>query len=108
MRQLNPTNKNDQYLALIVGQMALEGVPESTIQFFMNIYHKIVSPNAYLKRREMAELAYMSTQAAGNHIKRLIAGKYLDRHNRIAWRLSDTPITSPVYISLSRFVNGAA
>lgn len=93
--------EHDAYFLLILSQMALDEVETFTIQFFRAVYPSL-SNGRVLMRKQMSELAVMSSQAAGRHLKRLHDGGYLTRRHRTAWALSDITLKNMTLRKLSR------
>jgi hypothetical protein len=75
---------------LIVGELALRGVPSGTIAFFMNCLSELRrNPLSGITLKTAAELAAMTEQGCRRHLKRLAQEGYLSRpSSRSFWVLN--------------------
>lgn len=85
---------NQTYLLLILSQMGLDDLSGATVTFFRKIYPSLTSI-PYLSVKNMAELSYMSPQAATKHVHRLTKSGYLKRKHARAWVLNADAIRDP-------------
>lgn len=81
---------NELTMRLILSQMALEGMPASTVTFYSLIY-PFLKRNRKSSCKKMSEAAFVSTNYARKHVKRLEEAGYLNRLNYFSWELIEDP-----------------
>lgn len=81
---------------LLFCQMCLEDIlPPSTTQFFRLVYPAFRN-KPRLNITQMAEIAFMSPQAASPHVHALTDAAYLNRVHYSGWEINSKQITNPV------------
>ena len=95
--------KPSSYIALCVAQMAMDGRSAATIEFFRKIAPTLLSTQN-MNGVIGGELAFMTPQGAGKHIKNMTNWGYLTRQNRRRWVIADRFIKHPDLIPFTRYL----
>lgn len=97
--------REEIFLKLYMWQMTSDNISSSTIDFFKLVY-PLLTATPPLSCSRMAELSYMSPQAAKKHILKLTRNGYLSRRHYRGWSLVSTAIKDPLLRTIQRATVG--
>jgi len=74
--------------ALLAGHMLIQEIPLATVYFVIRVY-PIFLEDGQASATKMAEMAEMSPQAAGKHVKKLTDAGFFKRVHYRAWEIDE-------------------